>query len=529
MAISHTPCPTVLLHDSPVEDDEFSGGAHERLADALADMILTEKEGAAIALEGEWGSGKSSVVRMLKRLLAKHPRVRVITFDAWAHQGDPLKRIFLETLIAGFGNWLRTKHWAKKRAEFSKRRRQVESTTTPRLTPLGAWAGLFLLLVPLGVVFVSAADNVSLWPPGRFSIGIFLALLPFSVILLHSLWKFLSQDAGPRFDFLDSMAVLSSARSETITSLSFETVDPTSVEFQRLFEELMSEALEKDDRLAVVVLDNLDRIATDDAINIWSTLQIFIPPEQTTEDWRKKLWLVVPYDPGGIRQVWADRTRGSDNPQEEDHRKEVAAAFLSKTFQATLAVPPLVLSDWEAYLSKLLKTALPRHTEEDFAAVYQVLVGVRNHSTPTPRSLKLLVNEIGAIHRQWNDEMPLAHICYYSVCRQQGNVAKAIVGGEIPEERMIALLGQGVVDDLARLHFNVPRSLAQQLLLDAPIRAALQEGDGEVLRRLANQCPEGFWHVLGIVFGETLASEPKSERLVVTALTLAESGLIKTA
>ena len=94
---------------------------------------------------------------------------------------------------------------------------------------------------------------------------------------------------------------------------------------------------------------------------------------------------------------------------------------------------------------------------------------------------------------------------------------------------MIALLGQGVVDDLARLHFNVPLSLAQQFLLDAPIRDALQKGDGEVLRRLANQCPEGFWHVLGIVLGETLASEPKSERLVVTALTLAESGLIKTA
>ena len=133
------------------------------------------------------------------------------------------------------------------------------------------------------------------------------------------------------------MAVLSSARNETVTSLSFETVDPTSVEFQRLFEELMSEALAKDDRLAVLVLDNLDRIATDDAINIWSTLQTFIPPEQTTEKWRKRLWLVVPFDPSGIRQVWDHQKEGS--------QEEVASAFLSKTFQATLAVPPLVLSD----------------------------------------------------------------------------------------------------------------------------------------------------------------------------------------
>ena len=150
MAKSQTPCPTVLLHDSPAEADEFSGRAHERLARALADMILNEKEGAAIALEGEWGSGKSSVVRMLHGLLAGHPRVKVITFDAWAHQGDPLRRTLLEALIAGFGNWLQTAPWSEKREEFSKRRRRTESTTTPRLTRLVLWLDSFFFLYHLG-------------------------------------------------------------------------------------------------------------------------------------------------------------------------------------------------------------------------------------------------------------------------------------------------------------------------------------------------------------------------------------------
>ena len=45
-------CKTVLLPDLPVEEDEFSGGAHRRLAEALADMITNEPESRAIALEG---------------------------------------------------------------------------------------------------------------------------------------------------------------------------------------------------------------------------------------------------------------------------------------------------------------------------------------------------------------------------------------------------------------------------------------------------------------------------------------------
>ena len=68
-------CKTVLLPDLLVEEDEFSGGAHRRLAEALADMITNEPESRAIALEGSWGTGKSSVVRMFKKVLIESPRV----------------------------------------------------------------------------------------------------------------------------------------------------------------------------------------------------------------------------------------------------------------------------------------------------------------------------------------------------------------------------------------------------------------------------------------------------------------------
>ncbi len=86
-----------LLDDAPAAKDAF--GSHERLATALAAILTDEPGGKAIALEGGWGSGKSTVVNLLKSSLSDNPGHSLLVFDAWAHEGDPLRRTFLENLI----------------------------------------------------------------------------------------------------------------------------------------------------------------------------------------------------------------------------------------------------------------------------------------------------------------------------------------------------------------------------------------------------------------------------------------------
>jgi len=52
------------LKDAPSNEDLFSGGGHNRTADALVQgLIELSNEDGALGLEGEWGSGKSTVVR----------------------------------------------------------------------------------------------------------------------------------------------------------------------------------------------------------------------------------------------------------------------------------------------------------------------------------------------------------------------------------------------------------------------------------------------------------------------------------
>lgn len=84
-----------LLRDEPTTQDHFR--TRNRVATAVAELIATEKSGKAIALIGPWGSGKSSVLQMIQARLAAIADLFI--FDAWTHDGDPLRRTFLESLI----------------------------------------------------------------------------------------------------------------------------------------------------------------------------------------------------------------------------------------------------------------------------------------------------------------------------------------------------------------------------------------------------------------------------------------------
>lgn len=85
-------CPTILLPDDPATSDEL-GGAHQRVTKAISQLIKSESGGITVGLEGKWGSGKSTVVKLLENELPSSDRNRysIFYFDAWAHEGDPLR------------------------------------------------------------------------------------------------------------------------------------------------------------------------------------------------------------------------------------------------------------------------------------------------------------------------------------------------------------------------------------------------------------------------------------------------------
>src|SRR5688572_30777449 len=125
-------CRTLLIDDTPAVQDSFAPqdgpGPHQRVASAIADLVeSSEQGGKVIGLEGGWGVGKSTVVNLLRSRFDGSPNLTVIAFDAWAHEGDPLRRTYLETLIRqlqGVG-WIEQELWNKRQDEIANRRRET--------------------------------------------------------------------------------------------------------------------------------------------------------------------------------------------------------------------------------------------------------------------------------------------------------------------------------------------------------------------------------------------------------------------
>jgi len=137
-------CETYLLDDIPAPADAFASdgdaGPHQRVADAIADMIESaEVGGKAIGLEGGWGSGKSTLVRFLADRFSNQNNYTVVLFDAWAHEGDPLRRTFIESIVhelCDYG-WANKDAWGPKLEELANRRKERTTKITPKPTKLG--------------------------------------------------------------------------------------------------------------------------------------------------------------------------------------------------------------------------------------------------------------------------------------------------------------------------------------------------------------------------------------------------------
>lgn len=522
--MTQAPCLTRFLEDHPADQDALTKddvpGPHERVATTLATMIRHDPGGKMIGIQGAWGSGKSTVVSLVKKKLEEEAKqeeeeIEVFSFDVWAHEGDPLRRTFLESLAGALftREWVKTtdknessRTWQEILDELSGHRRVEEVESSSGLTFEGKATGLAALLTPLGAALLSGPAGEGLVLASKSSIdwqatsGFTLLLAPFAILLTAACFK------GRR------LRLLSAETTKTTKSVVSRTVDPTSIEFENYFRRLIEQALTAQmGRRLVIVVDNLDRVEPDDAKKVWSTLQVFLGDAKVRmEGWFQRVWFVVPYDPSGLTALWggtgaAPGKRGvepSETTASEDQaaaRNQVRESFLDKSFQFRFEVPPLALSDWRDRLQDLIREALPSHGN-DAHRIYRVVSHCLKQSgqTPTLRHLKNIVNQIGVIHRQWEDTYDLGDVAYYVMLRRDRlAVIKELLKGTLPEPGTGPLVTGGCRETLTALAYNLPAQQATQLLLAGPIRKALSENDAKELGKLCEVHGEGFWAVLG--------------------------------
>jgi len=498
-------CKTVLLPDDPTDKDSF--GTHERIANAIADVIINEEGGKSIALIGTWGSGKSTILKILKDKLLK-TEVNFFLFDAWIYSGDSLRLSFLENLhltqfsesrskndkisiddndkdknkepksISGrkfsknlllgtktlikIPNNLR-KEELKRAARWEKTKQRLTRTTTEQMiTPLG----ILLLMISYALILITVV-------PQHYKIYVMYILFGLLLFLLFLFIMNCFSNIYPIKLFFNYKLI----KSQTLTA------SPTLNQFHAEFDHLVS-SITMDKKKLLIVIDNLDRINVELAKSIWATMRTFIDYDNFRNQlWFDKVWLLVPFSPDMPKELWSN----------------FSDAFVDKTFQIIFQVPSLVPSDWEIYLKGKLIEAFPKHKDEPnvFHAIYCLYsaIKVQKGHIPTPRELILFVNKIGAYHRIWQDDIPLVTQAYYVLRAERFEMnINEMLNGIFEDHNLIIYLGDNYQNDLAALQTGLGKDKAYQILLGNIIENYILTANCEEFVKLINSY--NFYNVL---------------------------------
>lgn len=495
--------PFTLLREEVACEDAFSEKTHENVATTLADIIQQEDGGITIGLEGSWGSGKSTVISILA---AKLPKNHFFVFDAWAHEGDCLRRIFLESLLMSIKNAIYNKklmgdtvYLDKLHKKIDKRQKTCTITSNRHPTPMGIILAITIFLATIGLGLVGISRNGDFTFNGWLLwVGAILMGLPVLACIVYMVILVLKKK--PIFS-IRSWAFVQCDSTDTVDQEVSEDDERSSIEFENFFSEIMNHVAEwNSDAKFIFAIDNLDRIASEDSLRLWSTLQTFLQKRNSTKErskWFKKLWIIVPHDPDGLAKIWRGTITSDGIP-------ESAKSFLDKCFQVRLEVPVPIMTGWENFTNAQMEKAIPAWAAEDKKRILDVLKITRDglDAIPTPREIKNYINQVALLRNHANVDISTSSIAYYVICRYVNKntlstekIRELLVKTEFPDKKHNPYLPEGCANDLAGLVFGVAPQLGQQLLLEPEIKNALENGDDAELHELIKNHEDGFWHV----------------------------------
>lgn len=548
-----------ILPDTPATKDGFGGQGHERCARALTSAIrqMADRDGA-IGLEGEFGAGKSTVIGFAERdLNANGDSQRnhhLFCFDLWTHRGDVFKRSFLEELLQWSENkkLLKSNQLQAFRDRIRDRTKTVTYDVDRRHSFLG---GLLILMAPMIPVIVTwlgpfgFAEAVTdkfpslfgLTYPQLIALGVtlILYLVIFGQIILKRMFG-----SKPTWASAYSSTV-SVFRSETENRTEVQNIrdeDPTSLEFQRLFRDVVR-LIQKDGARLVIVFDNIDRLPANQVMEVWAeTRSVFATPDPKGPSAESAITAIMSYDQTLISQALSPSKSvqnqisepigsGVETPVGMDGSSNQAHELISKTFDITVRVSPPVSVDWRDHFSNLVSEAFGEHVSSDeLWTLFKLLETDRDlaGSFPTPRQIRSFVNDIGSLWTQWQNDIPIVSIGLFILVKDQivrhPGALRSSLG--VPDQ-LVQIANQPLWrQHLAALLYNVEVEKASQVLLGPQIRTALTNEDAHALKDLA--ATEIFEDTLAnVVFGlsQNLNSGGAPETLSSVSASLASLDL----
>jgi hypothetical protein len=411
-----------LIDDIPSLKDRI--GNLEPITETIYELVKTNVGGKAIALLGKWGSGKSTVIELLRNLISEKGdnSISVFLYDSWAHRGEPLRKSFILDLVKHLvdNKWLETKNndFSKslsknelvniiKNEEIQNKlktligsKKKIERESRPNLNILGK---IGIIIFILYTILIANAWRIIAYLSNIYefyiseniyfqtAMWIILTFLIPSIIFLiiYLIIRLTKKDSAELFGLF-----LNKTAKEEITE-EFAERDPLFIDFKSFYEAIMDKALINDRRL-IIVLDNLDRVEPAMAKEMLANIKPFIQEIDRENEIFEKIWYLVAFDEDSFNQLWAKK---SDNEEKDSYTENLSNEFIKKIFQLKFYIPYYTDVRWYDYLFEKIREVFNEEISEEL--LYFVL---RNFNLlrdkteikeiPTPRQIIDLVNNL---------------------------------------------------------------------------------------------------------------------------------------
>ncbi|MBO7928017.1 hypothetical protein J5X91_17390 [Pseudoalteromonas sp. K222D] len=479
-----------FLIEKPSQKDLFDSGSHSRTAMAVFKALKGANDINVVGVEGNLGSGKSTVLELIKDM-SKEEQYEFVEFDVERFQHGATKKALIEKLYSAIEGSIKSeKKGIVKKAKNVALGNHFEYTSNIK-SNINIWIIWFTIALLVGVRLLPEAligvSNFLLYifygltggfevANGSFNfsglalLAIILAWFPCHIVRCAQksrkiLWLFGTPPTTGDIFKRNSKDTIS----ETIEI----NKEVGAYELQQALESFVNEIPEE--KRFILVLDNLDRVTNEKLREVWSDIEVFTSIAQT------KIQLLIPYSIKHIASsISSDEAEGIE--------------FISKRIPISFRVAPILSADWKRSFSGMIReTGLSVKGEElkGILSLFDLWTYAFNTQV-TPRFMKKLTNSIVSILSTHNEAIHVITAFYYQLSVQNYGLSSTdILSSETKENSIQDKLQESkkIIErtinfelwskEFVSIHYLSSYNVAESEILTSPLSRALESGDIE--------------------------------------------------
>ncbi|AZE07299.1 P-loop NTPase fold protein [Pseudomonas chlororaphis] len=492
--------------ENPSERDAFKGESHDRVAQAIHEYISSGKNHRVIGLDGEFGSGKSSILQMLERKIKEKGSKSVLwIFDCEQNYQGSIKSNFIELFTDQITDLL-TKVGKKDAIPEVLKNRDIAlgrhfSYTKDTRSHISVWAVLLIASGVLSPTFIRdylpqlrASAELSWWQH-LFYLGTSLA--PVIILILAYFFNGKEQTGKKRWNI---SSLLKGSSDDQITETIEISKEVSPLDLKQALRKHLNAVKEHH---FIIVIDNLDRLPRDVLRSVWSDLEIFTSVMVTN------LSVIVPFCSTKVSKYL-----NGDTEQSYDSKD-----FIAKKFPVVFRTPPIITSGWKdafrALWSETFGPASP--SDADTCSIILQRHSPMAGGLVTPRLQKRFINDIATTMLVTAGQPSVVCIAaYIAICKYNSIPIESLLkdndapsmeadtsNDQVDEKELKETISQNLVktkrtlhalfgDDMGQgwpiqilqIHFQTSSDIAIAELIDQPLATAIDAQDGKKLASL---------------------------------------------